>query len=134
VYLDLEQYLAELELKVPSLASKIRDLNTLFPVITIFKCADGTVLVCSPDVNDIVNQFEVVVAPDNTEFRFYAESFGVKLYSDPPAFYISEPNKNGFGEVPLLNWEQLLVEYMISDYAIDKAKDYLDSRQPVNYV
>ena len=83
---------------------------------------------------DIVNQFDAVPQLGITEFRPFAESFGLRLYSDPPSFYLSEPNRSGFGETPLSDWEQLLGDNMISDYVIDKIKDYLDSRPPVNYL
>ena len=57
----------------------------------------------------------------------------IQICADPPIYVVGHRNENGFGEVPLADWEDILGDSGISLRVIAKVRMYFGMHEPVNY-
>lgn len=96
----------------------------------------GCTRLCSVDVNQFVDRIELTHRTEqggSLEIMPFIDDKGVKVYSDPPIFIVGHRNSNGFGEIPLADWKEILEDSQISTEVQRKVKWYMGAHAPVDY-
>ena len=97
----------------------------------------GIVRLCTPDVNALATNIDVTHRSQECggaiEVLPYVLEEGVSVYADPPLYVVGYSNPNGFGEVPLKDWPDLLADAGLSRTVISKVRSYLGGHAPVDF-
>jgi len=92
---------------------------------------------CSVDINALADTIEMTHRTDDAgtalEILPSVVAEGIHVYSDPPIIVVGYRNPNGFGEVPLHDWKELLEDNNMSKAVVQKVDMYLRSHAPVDY-
>lgn len=140
MYVDLLKHLEMLEhrLGIESLAYKQQALAFKeHPNLRAYLDHLGVVRLCTTDVNALVDSVDITHRTDDVggslEILPFINEKGGRLYSDPPLFVVGYRNPKGFGEVPLVDWRDLMEDAGIANEVQRKVQWYLKAHAPVNY-
>lgn len=140
MYLDLLKHLAELENTLGSESPSFKQAVQAFkdhPNLRAFKDHRGYVRLCTSDVNPLVDTIDITHRTDETgaslEILPFIHDNGGRIYSDPPFYVVGFRNPKGFGEVPLVDWRELMEDCGISIEVQRKVKWYLSAHAAVDY-
>jgi hypothetical protein len=103
-----------------------------YPDIKRYRDRD-TIRFCSTKINNKVNNVEIEHGS-----RLYSDDplyvwtsiiiDGVRVYSNPPNFYIGEEDRGG--DSPIIGWQEKLRKASIPDTIILKIEDYFEKNKP----
>jgi hypothetical protein len=134
-FVDLQVHLSELG-GLPGRTHEATDLRIALyehPDLLGYQTPAGKVLPCSVSVNSLCDKVSLEYWGDDFMALPYLEDKGVRLYSNPPAFYLGVRNLNGFGVVPYQDWEQWLDEAKL-DFSVRKyCRHEMQGKSPVYY-
>lgn len=139
MYVDLADHLRHLEEVRPD-SGEVVDIRIAwhtFPDLRAYKDHLGVVRLCSSSVNYDCDQMYMVHRTDtdsgSLEILPFVFDKQVRIHSDPPIFVVGQRNPNGFGEVGLPDWRELLEDAGIGPLVISKVRQYLNRHPPINY-
>lgn len=133
MYVDLNSYKANLADDSPELTGILIALRE-HPEAEGYFDPIGRLLICSEDVNGIVDRFDI--GHDDmgrTYVMPYVTECDVRIQSDPPVIYVGYLNQTGFGEIPNEGLEEQLEEHDLPREMIREIRSYFKSRAPVNW-
>lgn len=139
MYVDLLEHMTEVERKLGPESRGFRAVNQAFkdhPNLRAYVDHIGCVRLCSTDVNAVADTIDICHRTEDAGslvIQPFIHAQGQRIYADPPIYVIGYRNLDGFGEVPLPDWEVLLKDASLSDEIIKKVKWYLRAHRPVNY-
>lgn len=139
MYVDLLEHLSEVERKLGKESKSYKSVSQAFkdhPNLRAYTDHLGVVRLCSADVNGSVDMMDITHRSDDggsTIIHPFLQVNGQRVYADPPAYVVGYRNLDGFGEVPLPDWEVLLTDAGLSPEVIRKVKWFLGAHRPVNY-
>lgn len=134
-YIDIEDHLQQVSLN----KGRSKELVNVYVAMQSYSnlkgfSVDSQVLICSADINEFAT---------HVEFRFdeesrlvampYIEEKGMRVHSNPAAFFVGERNSLGFGVWPYVSWQHYLEQYNVSPEAVKLIRSYLDNHAPVDY-
>ncbi len=138
MYVDLVEHLKVMELKLGPDSASYKLAAKAFadhPNLRAYLDHLGCIRLCSTDVNKTVDLIDITHRTElgSLEVMPHVNDKGMRVYADPPIFVVGYRNPKGFGEVPLIDWEELMKDAGLSDAVVNKVKRYLGAHQPVNY-
>ncbi len=138
-YVDIDEELDRLRDGNWGLAVAIAEMADAFPDLRLFRDCWGNLKFCSAEANSEVDTMEMDSCHrcDGQPIKMWAyvvvDPNGTRLYSDPPYFTVADQNKNGFGEIPRVGWQEELEYYGISRKVIVKLKTHIAGHPPIDY-
>lgn len=112
----------------------VRIAQHTFPDLTAYKDPDGVICYCSVAITPYVDRLDV---KHDSEGRTYVTGFtvdkGVKIYSDPPLYYVGRYNDKGFGDIPEAGWQERLEQSGWDEEIVKRIKDYFRRHPAVDF-
>ncbi len=139
MYVDLVKHLEELAAKLGAESNTYKQTAQAYADhrdLRAYRDHIGVIRLCSAGANPFVDHIDITHRTEEAgslEVLPYLNDKGVRIYADPPIYVVGYRNPNGFGEVPLHDWEELLKDSEIAPEVIRKVKWFLGHHQPVNY-
>lgn len=139
MYVDLLEHLSEVESRLGSESRVFKAVSQAFkehPNLRAYVDHVGVTRLCSSDVNGVVDTIDITHRTEDTGSLVifpYIQAQGQRIYSDPPIHVIGYRNPDGFGEIPLPDWEEGLKQAGLGQDIVRKVRWYLGAHQPVNY-
>lgn len=91
------------------------------------------VLMCSPDLNVFCDKILIQKLDDRHVVLPYLEDAKVRLYSKPTVIDIGFENPDGFGVVPVDNWEETMAQCGLDKKLIRAVRKYLAQHTAIDY-
>lgn len=133
----ISKYIETLVGEHEALAKRISillDLGRKYPDLMVMKTGSVQRL-CSAQVNNRVDTMDIESPrePHATVvvWPFLKTTSGERVYSNPPGFVVGHANHQGFGVVPLANYERILTDAGISMRVIGNVRRYLDAHPDI---
>jgi len=139
MYVDLTIHLADLKKKLGADSLSFKQASQAFrdhPNLRAYLDHLGVIRLCTVDVNSFVDTMDITHRTEeggSLEIMPFIHDKGIRVYADPPIYIVGHRNFKGFGEVPLHDWKELLLDAGISPEVIEKVKWYLAKHQPIDY-
>lgn len=134
MYLDLYQHLDDMKARLGESSKtyqKALRVASEFSDVRLYE-DNGVAKICTHEVNPFVDRLDVT-----REGNFYVYPYtidkGQPVYSDPPYYFLGYQNTEGFGIVPLADWEEDMIADRINPDLIKKAKFLLAQSAVVDY-
>lgn len=141
MFVDLLEHIADVERKLGNTSKTFIALSLAFkeyPTLRANLDHTGRVQLCTPDVNKLADTIEITHRIDSNSGSLLISPYvttekGVRIYADPPNYVVGSRNPDGFGEIPLADWEELLKDSALSAEVIRKVRWYLGAHAKVDY-
>lgn len=138
MYVDLLKHLGDLEARLGSESSAYKAAAQAFrdhPNLRAYLDHLGCIRLCSVDINPYADLIDITHRTEqgSLEILPHVNDKGVRIYADPPIYVVGYRNPQGFGEVPLADWEEILKDAGLDKEIIRKVRWYLRGHQPVSY-
>lgn len=141
MYVDLVKHLEDLERALGTDSQAYRSAAQAYrdhPNLRAYLDHIGCIRLCSVDANPKVDTIEITHRTEEGSLEILPflrdnDGAGAKIYADPPIYVVGYRNPKGFGDVPLMDWEDLMKDSALGIDVIRKVKWYLGAHRPVDY-
>ena len=140
MFVDLQSHLQDLQGRLGPDATAFKKATAAairYHDLRAYRDHVGCIRLCSAQVNPVATHIEVTHRTQecggSIEVMAFVEENGLHVYADPPLYVVGFSNPNGFGEVPLKDWADLLADAGLAIEVIRKVRSYLGRHAPINF-
>lgn len=134
MYIDILQHLEDVKNRLgPKSKTYEATLQAIMDNPEMRAHRDGGITrLCMAEANHYVDTLELVRGDDFYAYLYF-DNKGVRIYSDPPLFFIGHKNLHGFGVHPAPGWTEEMKTGNINPDVIKKVQSFLGANAAVDY-